>query len=76
MKESQPRSNTRLLRACAWCERIQLDEWIPPETAIARLRTFEWPHPPTFTHGICDDCLRVVLGAREAQRAAPRSHAA
>jgi hypothetical protein len=73
MKKIRPIASTRRLRACAWCERIQLDEWVRADVAIARLRTFEWPEPPTFTHGICDDCLRTVLAARETQRA--QSHA-
>ena len=75
MRKTRPIS-THLLRACAWCERIHLDEWVRAETAIARLRTFEWPQPPKFTHGICDDCLRTLLRARETQRADSEAHAA
>jgi hypothetical protein len=69
-------STRRLLRACGWCERVQLDEWVRAGVAIARLRTFEWPEPPAFTHAICDDCLRTVLAARETQRAEPQADAA
>jgi len=76
MKKIQPTPTTPHLRACAWCERIHLDEWVPAERAIAKLRTFEWSQPPTFTHGICDECLRAVLEAREAQRAESRARAA
>jgi hypothetical protein len=77
MKKIQPMATTRLLRACAWCERIQLEEeWVPPETAIATMRTFEWPQPPAFTHGICDDCFRAVVAAREAQRGGSHAEAA
>jgi hypothetical protein len=76
MKKIRPIASPRLLRACAWCERIQLDEWVRADVAIAKLCTFEWPEPPTFTHGICDDCLRTVLEAREMQRAESRADAA
>jgi hypothetical protein len=76
MKNIRPITRRKCLRACAWCERIQLDEWVRAEVAIASLRTFEWPDPPTFTHGICDDCLRAVLAARETQRAESHAKAA
>jgi hypothetical protein len=76
MKNIRPIASTRRLRACAWCERIQLDEWVRADIAIARLRTFEWPEPPAFTHGICDDCRRTVLAARETQRAESHADAA
>jgi hypothetical protein len=76
MKNIRPIASTRCLRACAWCERIQLDEWVSADVAIASLRTFEWPEPPAFTHGICDDCLRTVLAARETQRAESHADAA
>lgn len=77
MKNIRPIVSTRYLRACAWCERIHLDdEWVRADVAISRLRTFEWPEPPAFTHGICDDCLRTVLSAREAQRAESHADAA
>lgn len=76
MKKIRPKRTTKCLRACAWCERIYLDGWVPPDVAITRLRTFEWPEPPAFTHGICDDCLRTVLAARETQRAESHADAA
>jgi hypothetical protein len=76
MKKMRPKRSKECLRACAWCERIYLDEWVPTDVAIARLRTFEWPEPPAFTHGICDDCLRTVLAARETQRAESHADAA
>jgi hypothetical protein len=46
----------QLLVACAWCERIKLDGWVEPAAALRQLRTYEWPEPPRFSHGICDRC--------------------
>lgn len=59
-----------LLLACAWCERVKLDQWVRPEVAIRDLRTYDWRSPPSFTHGICDDCLSEQLAARGLQRPA------
>ncbi len=56
----------RLLVACAWCGRIDLDGWVEEDVALRRLRSYEWSKPPTFSHGICDDCLERVLRRREA----------
>jgi hypothetical protein len=55
----------RLLVACAWCQRVRLeDEWVRPEVAIRTLRTFDWSEPPLFTHGMCDHCLAFLTGSR------------
>jgi hypothetical protein len=55
----------RLLTACAWCERVKVeDEWVSADAAIRTLRTFEWPEPPLFTHGMCEHCLTFLSGAR------------
>ena len=60
-----------LLRACAWCERIDLGgRWLDAEAAIEYLRTYEWERPPRFTHGVCDACLGVLLRKRELARGA------
>ena len=58
----------QLLVACAWCERIRLDGWVEAEDALRRLRTFEWPEPPSFSHGVCDNCLGELVRRREAER--------
>ncbi|HEU4865605.1 MAG TPA: hypothetical protein VFT76_05090 [Actinomycetota bacterium] len=55
----------RLLTACAWCERVKVgDDWVSTQKAIRTLRTFDWPEPPLFTHGICHHCFRFVTGAQ------------
>jgi hypothetical protein len=55
----------RLLRACAWCERIHVDGcWLEAAAAIRQLRAYEWAEPPTFTHGACEWCLAGMLGER------------
>lgn len=51
----------RLLTACAWCQRVRVEEqWVGAEAAIRKLRTYEWPAPPLFTHGVCEDCLSFL----------------
>ena len=59
-------SGGTLLRACAWCERVDVGgRWVEPEAAIEHLRTYEWEQPPRFTHGACDSCLPALLRKRE-----------
>ena len=58
----------RMLVACAWCERIRLDRWVTAKVALRRLRTYEWAEPPTFSHGICDECLERLIRRREPSR--------
>jgi hypothetical protein len=66
-----PRRIARMLTACAWCERIRLDDrWVDPQRAIAQLRTYEWKRPPQFTHGICERCLEDVERRRSTANAA------
>jgi hypothetical protein len=48
----------RLLTACAWCQRVKVeDRWVSADAAIRELRTYEWLEPPLFTHGVCEQCL-------------------
>jgi hypothetical protein len=56
-----PRS-TELLRACAWCNRIDVgsDEWTEVEVAVERLKLFEVGRMPQLTHGICEACFATM----------------
>ena len=56
------------LVACAWCSRVRLDTWVEPEVAIDQLRTYTWPTPPVFSHGVCDECLARLLQQRDGAR--------
>jgi hypothetical protein len=61
-----PAADELLLRACAWCDRVHVDDdWISEESAVQNLRTFDLEAPPRFTHTICPDCFERV----ERQRA-------
>jgi hypothetical protein len=65
-----------LLTACAWCERVKLDgAWVDAGEAISSLRTYTLPDPPSFTHGICPDCLVGVeqMSARARSERAERA---
>jgi hypothetical protein len=63
------RSIPELLRACAWCDRIDVGgRWVEPDAAIRQLRTYEWSQPPAFTHGVCESCLASLLHKRELAR--------
>jgi len=65
------RSFPDLLRACAWCDRIDVGgHWLEPDAAIRQLRTYEWSEPPAFTHGVCESCLASLLHKRELARSA------
>jgi len=60
----------RMLTACAWCERVNVeDDWLSASDAIRTLRTFDWPEPPLFTHGMCDHCLAFLTAGRPASNA-------
>lgn len=61
-------TKVQLLVACAWCERVRLDSWTESEEALRKLRTYEWPEPPRFSHGVCDDCFDQLLRRRDAAR--------
>lgn len=62
----------RLLTACAWCERVKVeDSWLSASDAIRTLRTFEWPEPPLFTHGMCDHCFAFLTAGRKADVVSP-----
>jgi hypothetical protein len=56
-----PAAYDLLLRACAWCERVHVDdEWTSEESAVQKLRTFDREAPPRFSHTICQDCFERV----------------
>lgn len=64
LDRSSPRSHS-FLRACAWCNRIDLgsDDWAEVELAIDRLQLFA-SHPlPRVSHGICSECMHALLDA-------------
>jgi hypothetical protein len=67
----------RLLTGCAWCERVKVgDGWVSAEIAIRTLRTFEWPEPPLFTHGMCERCFAFLTESkRPADLASPGENA-
>ena len=67
----------RLLTTCAWCERVRVGErWLSADAAIRELRTFEWPEPPLFTHGMCEHCFDFLTAGRAAADATAPDEAA
>jgi hypothetical protein len=62
----------RMLRRCAWCGRLNLDEqWVPADEAPA----FVWTMlDQRATHGICRNCLDDLELERQ-ERQAATSHA-
>jgi hypothetical protein len=51
-----------LLRMCGWCKRAFVGEtWAEVEEAIAQLRLFHRPIPPSITHGICERCYQEMI---------------
>jgi hypothetical protein len=62
-----------LVRMCAWCKRIpdSSGRWMEIEEALPRLEIFQQQGLPAITHGICQDCQRLMTVAIEdAERAA------
>jgi len=61
LRGASPAADDLLLRACAWCDRVHVDdEWISEESAVRKLRTFDRDAPPRFTHTICPECFERV----------------
>lgn len=47
---------------CSWCRRIRIDgQWTEVEEAVKRLDLFSSASLPQLTHGICQDCNKLVL---------------
>lgn len=58
-----PRANGPLLRMCSWCKRIALGErWLEVEAYADEKGLFDSVALPEITHGICDDCSRLLEG--------------
>ena len=53
---------TELLRACAWCNRIEVgsEAWKEVEVAVGQLKLFEAGQMPGLTHGICGECFAAM----------------
>lgn len=64
-----------VIKACAWCGRVRLKGWLEADEAIRVLRSYDWPEPPRFSHGICDDCFQQVM-TRRTKPACPEEAAA
>jgi hypothetical protein len=60
------RSN-QFLRACAWCNRIEVGSggWTEVEDAVKRLNLFEVGRLPQLTHGMCTDCHAKMTGSMD-----------
>ncbi len=56
-----PRS-TDVVRACAWCSRIEVQggDWLEVEEAAHRLRLFEQDELPRLSHGMCSPCATAM----------------
>lgn len=58
--------STQLLRACAWCNRIDVgygsNDWVEVEDATERLRLIELGQMPQLTHGICAAFVTSMMG--------------
>jgi hypothetical protein len=51
----------RMLRACAWCNRFDVDGWAEVEVAVERLGLLRGGAVPSLTHGICAECETYLL---------------
>ena len=49
------------LTICSWCRRARIDSmWIELDEAVKKLDLFSSAAPTQLTHGICQDCSRLV----------------
>jgi hypothetical protein len=66
--ESREAAGPLALTACSVCLRVwQGSEWIEPEAAIRKLRSFDLGTPPQLRAGLCDQCVHSL----EVRRAGP-----
>lgn len=58
LDSAQLRTGT-FLHMCSWCKQIKIDvnQWVEVEEAVANLHLFEQPLLPELSHGICPGCL-------------------
>ncbi len=56
-----PRSS-EWIRACSWCNRIEVESeiWMEVESAVEHLGIFDETGAPQVTHGMCEDCLARI----------------
>ena len=60
----------RLLRHCAWCDRLEVGgEWLDLEAIGSGQVQIATALIHRSTHGICPDCLQRTLAEGEAERA-------
>jgi hypothetical protein len=58
-----PRTGGPLLRMCSWCKRVASEErWLEVEAYADEMGLFDSVALPEITHGICDDCARLLEG--------------
>lgn len=52
---------SEFLTLCSWCRRARVgDEWVELEDAIGKNELFSTSSLPQLTHGICQDCNKLV----------------
>lgn len=56
-----------VLRVCGWCKRLPDPggRWMEIEAALPLLALFEQTALPAISHGICEECHRVMMGAAD-----------
>lgn len=51
------------LTICSWCRRARVASvWVELDEAVKKLQLFSSVSLPQLTHGICQDCARLVAG--------------
>jgi hypothetical protein len=52
--------DARMLRACAWCSRYHVGEWVEVGHAVERMQLFKSRTVPQVTQTICDRCTSYL----------------
>lgn len=60
--------DTRLVRVCSWCKRVEVEGhgWLEVEDAAERLCLMERETLPGITHAMCRDCFQRMHGDMDA----------
>ena len=69
LEPHRPRSES-FVTICGWCNRVDAPPrgWLEIEEAVAALALFSEPLPPQLTHGVCEECREIILGALGEER--------
>jgi hypothetical protein len=65
VNDDEERRSQVSLVACSLCLSVRNgSSWVPPESVIRELRSYELAHAPRLDSAICDDCTQAISSRR------------